>query len=59
VNGADDGGGVHAYVVSTSSTRAGDGAPPSLDPVSCISLFQKIIVITGLTDVRRAIATVT
>jgi hypothetical protein len=37
----------------------GDGAPPSLDPVSCISLFQKTIVITGLTDVRRAIATVT
>jgi hypothetical protein len=59
VDGADDGGGVHACVGSTLSTRAGDGAPPSLDPVSCISLFQTTIVVTCLIDIRSVITTVT
>jgi hypothetical protein len=35
---ADDGGGVHACVGPTSSSRADDSAPSS-DPMSCISLF--------------------
>jgi hypothetical protein len=39
VGGADDGGGVHACVGPTSSSRA-DGSAPSSNPVSCISLLK-------------------
>jgi hypothetical protein len=45
VAGVNDGGGVHACVGSTSSSRADSGAS-SLDPVNCISLFKKTIIVT-------------
>jgi hypothetical protein len=53
---ADDGGGMHASVGPMLSTRAGGGAPSS-NLVSCISLFKKTIIVTGLTDVTRPVAT--
>jgi hypothetical protein len=40
VVGANDSGGVHAYVGPTSSSRVDYGAPSS-DPMTSISLFKK------------------
>jgi hypothetical protein len=57
VAGADDGSNVHACVGPTLSSRADDDAP-SLDPMSCISLFKKTIVVTRTTNVSRPVATV-
>jgi hypothetical protein len=57
VTGADDGGGAHACVSPTSSSRADDSALSS-DPVSYISLFKKTIIVTDLTNISMPIANV-
>jgi hypothetical protein len=56
VDRVNDGGGVHACVGPTSSSHT-DGGAPSSDPVNCISLFKNTIVLTGLADISRPIAT--
>jgi hypothetical protein len=42
VAGADDGGGIHACVRPTSSSRA-DGGAPSSDSINCIFYLKKLL----------------
>jgi hypothetical protein len=58
VAGADDGGGIHACVRPTSSSRV-DGGAPSSDSINCIFYLKKTIVVIGFHDVSRVVATVT
>jgi hypothetical protein len=51
------GGGVHACVGPMMSSRA-DSVAPSSNPVSCISLFKKTIVVMGSADISKPVDTV-
>jgi hypothetical protein len=58
VVGVDDGDGVHACVDPTSSSRS-DRVAPLSDPINCIFLFKKSIVVTGSADISRSVTTMT